>query len=436
MPTDSNCVRALLVHMRFQKNGRLLAVTDSQFADSKEEFVELCCSAGAKVVEQIGGSRFAPDPKYFIGRGKVDDIAMQVVVNQIELVIFNHSLSPVQERNLEQHLQCRVVDRTRLILDIFAKRAHSFEGKLQVELAQLRYLSTRLIRGWSHLERQKGGIGLRGPGETQLETDRRLIAKRIKKLSSMLDKTQAQREQGRRYRKKLSVPSVALVGYTNAGKSTLFNRLTANKVYVADQLFATLDPTVRRLESQDGFRMVLADTVGFIRDLPHDLIAAFHSTLTEVRDADLLLHVVDASRDDREECIAQVNQVLAQISPCPRPVLMVYNKIDLLGWSASMDHEQQARPTQVRLSSRTAKGIDLLKQALSQWFRHQKRHGWVCLAPDEARLRAKLYASQVVQSESCDHNGHSILEVNIHDRDLHTTGLVDRLMPVIPDSLA
>jgi GTP-binding protein HflX len=275
-----------------------------------EELERLAVSAGASIAGRLTAARTAPDSRFFIGSGKVEELGELIRQTGADLVLFNHGLSPSQERNLEKALSCRVLDRTGLILDIFAQRARSFEGKLQVELAQLRHLSTRLVRGWTHLERQKGGIGLRGPGETQLETDRRLLANRIRMLTRRLERVDKQREQGRRTRRKAEVPTVALVGYTNAGKSTLFNRLTESRVYAADKLFATLDPTLRGLQLAPGLDVVLADTVGFVRDLPHELVAAFRSTLKEVRDAALLVHVVDIADPLRDERIGHVNRVL------------------------------------------------------------------------------------------------------------------------------
>lgn len=419
--------RALLVHFRFQKQGQAAAVNDTEFADSQREFAELCRSAGCEAIAIISAQRPAPHSKYFIGKGKVEELAEQVESEAIELVIFNHTLSPAQERNLEKLLQCRVLDRTGLILDIFSQRARSFEGKLQVELAQLRHLSTRLVRGWTHLERQKGGIGLRGPGETQLETDRQLIGHRIKRLAGRLQKVAVQREQGRRSRQKAETPTVALVGYTNTGKSTLFNQMTSGEVYVADQLFATLDPTLRRVDLRGGSHLVLADTVGFIRDLPHDLVAAFRSTLAETKDADLLLHVVDASREDRDDCIVQVNQVLEQIGAAGRPQLLVYNKIDLLGKVPEIDRDQTGRPARVWLSAQTGEGIELLYEVLTEIFRHQRHHGWVMLNPNEAALRAELYKRKVVLSESVDDRGYLLLELDIHERDMQAVNIGKRL---------
>jgi GTP-binding protein HflX len=307
-----------------------LAVGAAADDEALREFVELAGSAGAIPVAVITGSRRAPDPRLFVGEGKADEIRAAIEAEGAELVIFDHALSPSQERNLEKRLEARVLDRTGLILDIFAQRARSFEGKLQVELAQLRHLATRLVRGWTHLERQRGGIGLRGPGETQLETDRRLIGERITRLRQRLDHVDQQRSHGRKARARAEVPTVSLVGYTNAGKSTLFNRLTAAEVYAADQLFATLDPTLRRLPLDDGGAVVLADTVGFIADLPHELVAAFRATLQETTQARLLLHVIDAASLQREQCMAEVDAVLAQIGAADVPQIRVFNKIDLL----------------------------------------------------------------------------------------------------------
>jgi GTP-binding protein HflX len=285
------------------------------------------------------------------------------------LVIFNHELSPSQERNLEKKLECRVIARTGLILDIFARRARSHEGKLQVELAQLQHLSTRLVRGWTHLERQKGGIGLRGPGETQLETDRRLLGQRIKSLKKRLEKVQSQRDQGRRSRQRGNVPVVSLVGYTNMGKSTLFNRITTSEVYADDRLFATLDPTLRRLKLLDTHSLIMADTVGFIRQLPHDLVESFSSTLEETRDAALLLHVVDAAAPDRDELMEHVNEVLEQIGADEVPQVIVCNKIDKLdSHQARLDRDEDGKITRVWLSARTGEGVDLLRQVLKEYF--------------------------------------------------------------------
>jgi GTP-binding protein HflX len=350
----------VLVHLNFN---------DANYDESQQEFVELVGSTGANIAAIVNGKRYRPDPKFFIGSGKVDEIADHVSAAHAALVIFNHELSPSQERNLEQKLQCRVLGRTGLILDIFARRARSHEGKLQVELAQLQHLSTRLVRGWTHLERQKGGIGLRGPGETQLETDRRLLAQRIKSLKKRLDKVRSQREQGRRSRQRGGVPVVSLVGYTNMGKSTLFNRVTSAEVYADDRLFATLDPTLRRVKFHETETLILADTVGFIRDLPHDLVESFSSTLEETRDAALLLHVVDCAASDRDDLIHHVNEVLAQIGADEVPQLIVYNKIDKLeNMPPRIERNVDGEIDRLWLSAQTGEGLDLLRQALQEYF--------------------------------------------------------------------
>ena len=326
----------------------------------------LALSAGASVEAVVGGRRARPDPALFAGRGKVDEIAETLRAHEADFVIFNHALSPAQQRNLERTLQCRVVDRTALILDIFAQRARSHEGKLQVELAQLDHLSTRLVRGWTHLERQKGGIGLRGPGETQLETDRRLLGKRVKVLKERLAQIEKQRRVRRRGREGRNVLSVSLVGYTNAGKSTLFNSLTKAGAYAADQLFATLDTTSRRLYVGEGGNVVLSDTVGFIRDLPHALVAAFHATLEETANADLLLHVVDSASEDREAQIEAVNGVLAEIGAGAVPQIMVMNKIDLTRAEPGVQRDEYGKIVRVFLSARTGEGLGLLREALAE----------------------------------------------------------------------
>ncbi len=329
----------------------------------------LAASAGANVEAVVGGRRAKPDPALFAGSGKVEEIASALRAHDADIVIFNHALSPAQQRNLERALECRVIDRTALILDIFAQRARSHEGKLQVELAQLDHLSTRLVRGWTHLERQKGGIGLRGPGETQLETDRRLLGKRVKVLKERLARIEKQRRVRRRGRAGRDVLSVSLVGYTNAGKSTLFNAMTKAGAYAADQLFATLDTTSRRLYVGEGGNVVLSDTVGFIRDLPHALVAAFHSTLEETASADLLLHVVDAASEDREAQIDAVNRVLAEIGAGDVPQIMVMNKIDLTQAAPAVIRDEYGKIVRVFLSARTGHGLELLRGALAETAR-------------------------------------------------------------------
>jgi GTP-binding protein HflX len=352
------------------------------YADSTEELRLLVESAGATVLGVVGGKRQRPDAATFAGSGKVEEIALQTQHSGAELVIFNHDLSPGQERNLERAIGARVLDRTGLILDIFAQRARSHEGKLQVELAQLQHIATRLVRGWTHLERQKGGIGLRGPGETQLETDRRLIGRRVKLLKEKLTRLRRQRHHQRGARRRAAVASLSLVGYTNAGKSTLFNRLTKANAYTADQLFATLDTTTRRLYLPAGARQaVLSDTVGFIRHLPHGLIAAFRATLEETIDADLLLHVVDATSSERDEQIAQVNQVLCEIGAESVPQLIVYNKIDNDPRLApSVVRNEYGRIAAVRVSALTGAGVALIVQAVEE----------LLAAPAEAALEPAI----------------------------------------------
>jgi len=332
------------------------------------ELKDLAASAGAEVADIVTARRARPDPALFAGRGKVDEIAERRVATDADLVIFDHALSGAQQRNLERALQCRVVDRVSLILDIFAQRAQSAEGKLQVELAQLQHLSTRLVRGWTHLERQTGGIGLRGPGETQLETDRRLIGTRVKMLKSRLARISSQRETQRRARRRAAVTNVALVGYTNAGKSTLFNRLTGATSYTADQLFATLDTTLRRLVLPGAQTIVVSDTVGFVRDLPHDLVAAFRATLKEAVDADLLLHVVDSAHPGRDEQIEAVDAVLAEIGADQVPQILVRNKCDATACEPGVERDEYGKIRAVRLSALTGAGVSELRAALIERF--------------------------------------------------------------------
>ena len=344
-----------------------LDLGEDGYAESLEEIRLLTASAGVMPRAIVRGRRERPDPALFAGKGKVEEVAQTLAATGADLAIFNHELSPVQERNLEKRLGCRVIDRTSLILDIFAQRARSHEGKLQVELAQLEHLSTRLVRGWTHLERQKGGIGLRGPGETQLETDRRLIGKRVKILKEKLAKVRSQREVQRRARGRSSLLSVSLVGYTNAGKSTLFNRLTRAGAYAADQLFATLDTTTRRVHMENGARIVLSDTVGFIRRLPHTLVEAFRATLEETVRADLLLHVVDSASEDREAQIVAVNEVLTEIGAAEVPQMLVMNKIDRRGLPPRVERDEYDRISRVWASAQSGEGVDLVRQALEEF---------------------------------------------------------------------
>ena len=371
------------------------------------EFSELAISSGALVIQSLCARLQKPNPKYFLGSGKVSELAAICAAEQIELVLVNAALSPIQERNLEAALRCRVLDRTGLILDIFAQRARSHEGKLQVELAQLKHLATRLVRGWTHLERQRGGaIGLRGPGETQLEIDRRLLSARVRMIESRLDKVDVQRRQSRRQRERGGLPVVALVGYTNAGKSTLFNALARADVLVADQLFATLDPTLRRLEGLASGPALLADTVGFVRDLPHDLVAAFRSTLSEVREADLLLHVVDASDPEREQRIGQVNAVLAEIGASEVAQVQVFNKIDrVAGASARVQKTDAGRADRVWLSALSGAGLAELREVIGSHLGAVRRQAELSLPHSAARLRSRLFAAGVVAAEQCGEDG-------------------------------
>ncbi|MBR7889734.1 GTPase HflX [Marinomonas sp. A79] len=400
---------AVLVHIDFN---------DQHESYGPEEFVELAISAGADPVAVVTGSRQRPDARYFVGTGKLSEIKDIVDREEAQVVLFDHALSPSQERNLESVLQCRVLDRTGLILDIFAQRARTHEGKMQVELAQLQHMSTRLIRGWTHLERQKGGIGMRGPGETQLETDRRLLRERIKAIQKRLAKVGSQRDQNRRSRDRSSVPTVSLVGYTNAGKSTLFNRATGAEVFAADQLFATLDPTLRRLDIEQIGSIVLADTVGFIRQLPHRLIKAFQATLKESSEADLLLHVVDAADISRDENMKHVDSVLEEIGANEVPTLTVFNKIDALPTAEPrIDRDANGNPFRVWLSARDGQGVDLLKQAIAELLAEDVFHETVSLPSSCGRLRAMLFEHGAVKSEEFDDAGHFVLDVKLPKKD-------------------
>ena len=403
--------RAILVHLEGQ---------DERTREDPQEFVELANSAGADIVAFLTVNRHRPSPRFLIGAGKVEELQASVAEHEADLVIFNYVLTPSQERNLERELKCRVIDRTGLILDIFAQRARTHEGKLQVELAQLDHLSTRLVRGWTHLERQKGGIGLRGPGETQLETDRRLLRERIKQITRRLEKVRSQREQARRSRRRAEVPVVSLVGYTNAGKSTLFNILTNSTVYAADQLFATLDPTLRRIELEDVGPAILADTVGFIRHLPHKLVEAFRATLEESSQADLLLHVIDAADADRTSHIEQVVKVLTEIGAIELPILEVYNKIDLLdGLEPHIQRDESGVPVRVWVSAQQGLGLELVEQAMAERLGQDVMQESVLLEHAEARLRAQFYEVGAVVGERIADDGRQQLDLRLQRSDFN-----------------
>jgi len=412
--------RAVLVH---------LDLTHEKEREDPREFEELVLSAGGDPVALIGGQRSSPTPRYFVGTGKLEEIRQQVVHHEAEIVLFNHALSPSQERNLEQELQCRVLDRTGLILDIFAQRARTHEGKLQVELAQLQHMSTRLVRGWTHLERQKGGIGLRGPGETQLETDRRLLRVRITSITKRLDRVRKQRDQGRRARDRADIPTVSLVGYTNAGKSTLFNALTQAEVLVADQLFATLDPTLRRLKVPDIGPIVLADTVGFIRHLPHKLVEAFRATLEEAAQSDLLIHVIDCADEERANNIEQVQSVLKEIGADNIPVIEVYNKVDLLEAVPRIDRGQENEIEKIWLSAQQKTGLTLLIEGLAENLAEDLVHGHLKLIHEQGKLRAAFYHHGAVLSERFDDQGFCCLEVRLSKSDFCRLASAQKINP-------
>lgn len=401
--------RAVVVHIDF---------ANEKEREDPEEFKELVASAGVETVGVVSGSRQQPSPRYFVGTGKLDEIQALIHAAEADVVLFNHALSPSQQRNIEAALKCRVIDRTGVILDIFAQRARTHEGKLQVELAQLEYMSTRLIRGWTHLERQKGGIGLRGPGETQLETDRRLLRARIKSITQRLQKVRKQREQGRRARTRAEIPTVSLVGYTNAGKSTLFNKVTEAHVYAADQLFATLDPTLRKLDLPDVGRVILVDTVGFIRHLPHKLVDAFRATLEETQSATLLLHVIDAHDPRRLDNIEQVENVLAEIGADEVPVLKIYNKLDLLpDQQPRVDRDENGLPVRVWLSAQNGDGLDILYDAIAERLGMEVIHQRIALRPQQGKLRALFHDAGVVLNEDYDEQGRACVEIRMERLD-------------------
>jgi len=398
--------RTVLVNVELTSN--------RQQSNGIDEFRQLALSSGLNIVQTITVKRNSTEAKFFVGKGKVEELASIVSINEVDLVIFSLQLSPTQERNLEKTLKCQVMDRTGLILDIFALRAKSFEGKLQVELAQLRHLSTRLVRGWTHLERQKGGIGLRGPGETQLETDKRLISKRIKYLNKRLEKVHKQHDLGRKSRRKKDLPMISLAGYTNAGKSTLFNQLTNSHVYADDKLFATLDSTIRRVILPAAGEAVVADTVGFIQDLPHELVAAFKSTLEETRQANVLLHVVDASDNDNGDKIEQVEDIIEQIGAQEIPSIIVMNKIDEMSdFHPRVDKDYEGNIYRVWLSAQTGKGIDLLYQALSERLSGMMTCAGIQLDVQSAYIRSEIHKVGFIKKEKMNEFGQWLLEINV-----------------------
>ena len=398
--------RAIAVHINFGHSHRL--------NDTHDEFLALVRASGADVVHIMPVHRRVIDPRYLLGRGQTEILKASVQTHRAELVIIDFAITPAQERNLEQMIQCRVLDRIGLILDIFAQRAVSFEGKLQVELAQLRHLSTRLIRGWTHLERQKGGIGLRGPGEKQLETDRRLISERIKQINRRLDAVLRRRDLSRRARERREMPLISLIGYTNAGKSTLFNVLSNNQTLVADQLFATLDTTVRRLQLPNKAPVALADTVGFIRDLPHELVAAFRATFEEVRNATLLLNVIDAAAQERDTQVQAVKEVLVQVGAAELPMIEVFNKIDTLrDQDPRIERGTGGKPVRVWLSSKTGQGLDLLLEAIEISLERFRIRTWVRIAPHAGRLRSLLYRLGNVHDEQVFPDGTFFIDVEM-----------------------
>lgn len=413
--------RAILVHL----DGHAPEVREDPY-----EFQELAVSVGAVIASFISISRHQPTARFLIGSGKVEELRQLVIAEEADLVIFNHALTPSQERNLERTLECRVLDRVGLILDIFAQRAQTYEGKLQVELAQLEHISTRLIRSRTDLSRQQGGIGLRGPGETQLETDRRLLRLRVKQIKARLEKVRNQRQLARRSRQRADMPSISLVGYTNTGKSTLFNLLTESQVYAADQLFATLDPTVRRIEIDGLGAVTLADTVGFIRHLPHKLVEAFRATLEESANADLLLHMIDAHSPERDEQIKQVYQVLDEIDASSVRTLEVYNKVDLLdNVEPHIQRDEQGKPVRVWVSAYKEQGIELLQQAIAELLEEQIYIATVRLTQQQGRLRGKLFDLNAVEQETHADDGASILEIRIAKTELDKLLSDEGIMP-------
>ncbi|MGA9572986.1 MAG: ribosome rescue GTPase HflX [Lysobacterales bacterium] len=404
--------RAVLLHPLFAETG----------PEQLDEFQELCRSAGVEIAAVITSPRSRPDARFFVGSGKVDELAAQVVASNADLIVVSRPLSAIQERNIEKQCKCRVLDRTTLILDIFAQRARSHEGKLQVELAQLRHLSTRLVRGWTHLERQKGGIGLRGPGETQLETDRRLVAQRIKYLKGRLDRVRQQRSQSRRKRERAHVFTVALVGYTNAGKSTLFNALTDSNVGTQDMQFATLDPTVSQLPNIPTGNVLLVDTVGFVSDLPHELIAAFHATLQETREADLLLHVIDVSDPFHQQREHDVEDVLKSVEASQIPIVRLFNKIDLVDRPASSLRNAEGQVERIDVSARKGTGLEELKEIIALRLKGKRIETWISLEGRHAKLRSQLFDLGAVEEEKIADDGQWVLHINLSQQDAERLG--------------
>jgi len=404
--------RAVILHPVFAGTG----------PEVLDEFQELCRSAGVEIAAILSAPRDRPDARFFVGKGKIEEVAEQVSATGADLVLVSCPLSAIQERNIEKRCECRVLDRTTLILDIFALRARSHEGKLQVELAQLRHLSTRLVRGWTHLERQKGGIGLRGPGETQLETDRRLIGQRIQYLKSRLEKVRRQRAQSRRRRERAHVFTVALVGYTNAGKSTLFNALTDSDVGTEDMQFATLDPTVRQLPNVPTGNVLLVDTVGFVSDLPHELITAFHATLQETREADLLLHVIDAADHFHQQRELDVEAVLESVEASDIPIIRVFNKIDLTEREPSSQFNEKGELVRIDISALQGSGLTELKEAIALRLKGERIRTWISLEGRFAKLRSQLFDLGAVAEEKISEDGQWLLHVDLSQQDAEQLG--------------